>query len=63
MMTKRKAKFRVGQVVAVIAVDPPAFETIEGIDTTETGFQYQVQSGYFDEDELRPLTARERGRP
>ena len=59
MATKRKAKFRVGQVVRM----GDAYGKVEGMEYHD-GWFYVVTISAFarTEDELRPLTARERGK-
>jgi hypothetical protein len=55
---KRKAKFSVGQVVAIITLHDVVFDKIEEI----ANGMYNTQIGYWEEHELRPLTPRESGR-
>ena len=59
MRGKQKPKFRVGQVVAVIGANEKCFEKIESHDRENE--EYLVDSGYFSDYDLRPLTAREIG--
>lgn len=61
---KRKAKFKVGQVVMTLCIDKRAFRIAECAVSGFYDFKYREWDTYvwLREKELRPLTKREAGR-